>query len=148
MLPPDGAELLISVDDGSDAPTLPGAVTLEDALAQGDPDRGSPDRPTTCMMYCTGGTTGRPKGVLWRQSDTYVSSMNGADHESVDEIHDKVRRNEGAPWFAVSPLMHAAGMWTAFSGAAGRPARRAVRRPDEVRPARGARDRASARRSA
>ena len=32
------------------------------------------------------------------------------------EIHDKVRRNEGAPWFAVSPLMHAAGLWTVFSG--------------------------------
>ena len=47
------------------------------------------------MMVCTGGTTGRPKGVLWRQSDTYVSSMNGADHESVDEIHDKVRGTPG-----------------------------------------------------
>jgi 3-oxocholest-4-en-26-oate---CoA ligase len=67
-------------------------------------------------MYCTGGTTGRPKGVLWRQSDTYVSSMVGADHDSAVEIHDKVRRNEGAPWFAVSPLMHAAGLWTVFSG--------------------------------
>src|ERR1700742_1862950 len=66
-------------------------------------------------MICTGGTTGRPKGVLWRQSDIYVSSMVGADHESAQEIHDKVRASGGAPWFAVSPLMHAAGMWTAFS---------------------------------
>ncbi len=65
-------------------------------------------------MMCTGGTTGRPKGVLWRQSDMYVLSMVGADHESVTEIHDKVR-NGGPPWFAVSPLMHAAGMWTAFA---------------------------------
>jgi acyl-CoA synthetase (AMP-forming)/AMP-acid ligase II len=65
-------------------------------------------------MICTGGTTGRPKGVLWRQSDIYVSSMVGADHESAQEIHDKVRAG-GPPWFAVSPLMHAAGMWTAFS---------------------------------
>ena len=112
-----GAELLISVDDGSDAAELPGAIPLEDALAQGDPDRRITGSPDDLIMFCTGGTTGRPKGVLWRQSDTYVSSMNGADHESVDEIHDKVRRNEGAPWFAVSPLMHAAGMWTAFSGA-------------------------------
>ena len=39
VLPPRGAELLISVDDGSDAPELPGAIPLEDALAQGDPDR-------------------------------------------------------------------------------------------------------------
>ena len=51
---------------------------------------------------------------MWRQTDSYVVSMNGADHESVDEIHDKVRHG-GQPWFAVSPLMHAAGMWTAFA---------------------------------
>ena len=32
----------------------------------------------------------------------------------VSEIHDKLG-TPGAPWFAVSPLMHAAGMWTAFA---------------------------------
>ena len=117
VLPPQSAELLIAVDDGSDAQPLPGAVTLEDALAQGDPERRIESSPDDLIMYCTGGTTGRPKGVLWRQSDSYVSSMVGADHESVVEIHEKVRRNEGAPWFAVSPLMHAAGLWTVFSGA-------------------------------
>jgi fatty-acyl-CoA synthase len=42
--------------------------------------------------------------------------MVGADHGSAEEIHDKVRANEGAPWFALSPLMHAAGLWTFFSG--------------------------------
>ena len=116
-LPPDSADLLVVVDDGSDAPDLPGAVTLEDALAQGDPDHRIVGSPDDLIMYCTGGTTGRPKGVLWRQSDSYVASMVGADHESAADIHDKVRRNEGAPWFAVSPLMHAAGLWTVFSGA-------------------------------
>jgi fatty-acyl-CoA synthase len=114
VLPPDGAELLISIDDGSDAGELPGAVSLDDALAQGgsgDPAPGSPD---DLIMMCTGGTTGRPKGVLWRQGDMYVASMVGADHAGVDEIHAKVRGG-GQPWFAVSPLMHAAGMWTAFA---------------------------------
>ncbi|TGB43053.1 acyl-CoA synthetase [Mycolicibacterium peregrinum] len=108
------AELLISVDDG-DGAELPGSVTLEDALAQGDPDAAPLGSPDDLLMVCTGGTTGRPKGVMWRQGDIYVSSMNGADHEQVSEIHDKVV-NAGPPWFAVSPLMHAAGMWTAFSG--------------------------------
>jgi fatty-acyl-CoA synthase len=117
VLPPETAELLISVDDGSDTAELPGAISLDDALAQGDPDHRIVGSPDDVIMYCTGGTTGRPKGVLWRQSDTYVSSMVGADHASADEIHEKVRRNEGPPWFAVSPLMHAAGLWTIFSGA-------------------------------
>lgn len=110
-----GVDLLVSVDDGSGAAELSGAVPLDDALAQGDTDRGVTASPDDLLMICTGGTTGRPKGVLWRQSDIYVSSMVGADHACAEEIHDKVRGNAGAPWFAVSPLMHAAGMWTAFS---------------------------------
>ncbi len=109
-----GLGLLISIDDGSPGAELPGAVTLEDALAQGDTDQQMSPSPDDLLMICTGGTTGRPKGVLWRQSDIYVSGMVGADHAAVDEIHDKVRTT-GPPWFAVSPLMHAAGMWTAFS---------------------------------
>lgn len=111
----DGVDMLIAVDDGSDAASLPGAISLEDALAQGDTDRHVTPSPDDLLMICTGGTTGRPKGVLWRQSDIYVSSMVGADHACAAEIHDKVRGPAGAPWFAVSPLMHAAGMWTAFS---------------------------------
>ena len=114
VLPPVGTELLVSIDDGSSAAELPGAVSLDDALAAGSSDFHLAGSPDDLIMMCTGGTTGRPKGVLWRQSDMYVSSMVGADHESVTEIHDKVRRG-GSPWFAVSPLMHAAGMWTAFA---------------------------------
>ena len=114
VLPPASADLLISVDDGSDVAELPGTISLEDALAQGDADHDITPSPDDVLMVCTGGTTGRPKGVMWRQADSYVVSMNGADHESVDEIHDKVRHG-GQPWFAVSPLMHAAGMWTAFA---------------------------------
>lgn len=114
VLPPEGSDLLVSIDDGSSVPELPGAVSLDDALTQrnsGHTVAGSPD---DLIMMCTGGTTGRPKGVLWRQSDIYVTSMVGADHASADDIHARVRRG-GQPWFAVSPLMHAAGMWTAFS---------------------------------
>ena len=114
VLPPASADLLVSVDDGSDAPELPGTIRLEDALAQGDTDQAIAPSPDDVMMVCTGGTTGRPKGVMWRQADTYVVSMNGADHESVDAIQANVRHG-GQPWFAVSPLMHAAGMWTAFA---------------------------------
>lgn len=108
------AELLISIDDGSGAAELPGAISLDDALGQGGSGNPAPGSPDDLIMICTGGTTGRPKGVLWRQSDMYVASMVGADHASVGEIHAKVRGG-GQSWFAVSPLMHAAGMWTAFS---------------------------------
>jgi fatty-acyl-CoA synthase len=114
VLPPQTGKLLLSVDDGSAAPELPGAVRLEDALAQGAVDHEVLASPEDLIMVCTGGTTGRPKGVLWRQCDMYVVSMNGAAHDTVGEIQDKVREG-GQPWFAVSPLMHAAGLWTAFA---------------------------------
>jgi fatty-acyl-CoA synthase len=114
VLPPESADLLICVDDGSDDPMLAGAISLDDALVQGDADQDISPSADDLLMICTGGTTGRPKGVLWRQGDIYVSSMNGGDHVAVGEIHDKVR-HAGPPWFAVSPLMHAAGLWTAFS---------------------------------
>lgn len=110
-----GAELLIRIDDGA-VDGGPGfdAVSLDAALAQGDSDQPVAPSPDDLLMICTGGTTGRPKGVLWRQSDIYVSSMVGDDHGSAAEIHQKVAY-AGPPWFALSPLMHAAGMWTAFS---------------------------------
>jgi fatty-acyl-CoA synthase len=115
VFPPDSADLLLSVDDDSAAPELSDAVSLDDALSQGNTDQNVTASPDDLLMICTGGTTGRPKGVLWRQSDIYVSSMVGADHACAQEIRDKVSRVAGPPWFAVSPLMHAAGMWTAFS---------------------------------
>lgn len=112
---PGDAELLIGVEDGSDAPQLVGAVALEDALAAGDEDVAIEPSPDDLIMVCTGGTTGRPKAVMWRQGDAYVNSMNGADHADAAEIHQKLSY-EGPPWFALSPLLHAAGLWTAFAG--------------------------------
>lgn len=116
VLLPDRADLLVSVEDESSAHELPGAVSLDDALASGDSDHDVSPSPDDVIMLCTGGTTGRPKGVLWRQSDMYVVSMNGADHDGADEIHRRARQ-PGPPWYAVSPLMHAAGMWTTFAAA-------------------------------
>lgn len=55
-------DLLIAVDDGSEAAQLPGAVSLDDALAQGDTGHPVPGSPDDLLMICTGGTTGRPKG--------------------------------------------------------------------------------------
>ncbi|MGW5382622.1 AMP-binding protein [Nocardia sp. NPDC003963] len=112
---PADVRLLISVDDGSDVDERPDAVRFAEAVAAGDADRVIETSPDDVVMLCTGGTTGRPKGVLWRQSDMYVSSMNGADHESLAPLRELVAAT-GYVWFAVSPLSHAAGIWTAFAG--------------------------------
>ena len=114
-LPDRDGLLLLAVDDGTDTPELPDAVSFDDALRQGDPDRVIDTSPDDLAMLCTGGTTGRPKGVLWRQADLYVSSMNGGDHESIEVLHDFARAT-GQSWFALSPLSHAAGIFTACAG--------------------------------
>ena len=113
VLPPPSADLLISVDDGSAAPSCPARSRWKTPGARGyRPGHHTVARRPVDDLH--GRHHGRPKGVLWRQSDIYVSSMVRRDHDSAQEIHDSVRE-AGAPWFAVSPLMHAAGMWTAFS---------------------------------
>ncbi|HXO55416.1 MAG TPA: AMP-binding protein, partial [Mycobacterium sp.] len=65
VFPPDSADLLLSVDDDSAAPELSDAVSLDDALSQGNTDQNVTASPDDLLMICTGGTTGRPKGVLW-----------------------------------------------------------------------------------
>lgn len=112
---PDCADLLVSVEDGSDVAELANAVRYEDALVAGDPERVIETSPDDLIMLCTGGTTGRPKAVLWRQSDLYVSALNGADHEDASALHAFAQAT-GQVWFAVSPLSHAAGIMTAFAG--------------------------------
>ena len=136
VLPSPSADLLISVDDGSDAPDCPASIALDDAVAQGDPDVAIAGSPDDLIMYCTGGTTGRPKGVLWRQSDTYVSSMVGADHESADR---DPRQGAAQRRPAVVRGVAADARGRSVDGVlrhAGRPARRALRRQEQVRSAR------------
>jgi acyl-CoA synthetase (AMP-forming)/AMP-acid ligase II len=69
----------------------------------------------------TGGTTGMPKGVVWRQEDAFFSCIGGGDPmrmlgpvEHPSEIADRIIDGTFV-YFPVAPLMHAAGQWTAFS---------------------------------
>src|SRR5205807_2093565 len=108
--------LLVHVDDGSGAAPLPGSVAFEDALAAGSDVSALPEpSPDDLYLACTGGTTGRPKGVLWRQADIYVSGMGGMEGATTDQITAIATHGAGV-WFASAPLMHVAAQWTVFSG--------------------------------
>jgi acyl-CoA synthetase (AMP-forming)/AMP-acid ligase II len=117
--------VLLQVDDGSGAPLLPGATWYEDALAAADP--AGPDvelSPDDLYILYTGGTTGMPKGVLWRQADIYVGAMGGrnlgtgAEWGSLDEIVEAAR-NGGAKVLPAPPFMHGAGHWVSFNALTG-----------------------------
>jgi 3-oxocholest-4-en-26-oate---CoA ligase len=114
-----GSVVLVDVDDGSGVAPLPGSTGFEDAVRTPTPTSvgaGLPEpSPDDLYMVCTGGTTGRPKAVLWRQADIYVSGMGGAEGATASSIAEGAVGGDGR-WFAVPPLMHAAAQWTAFSG--------------------------------
>lgn len=55
------------------------AVDFADAEASGSPERGFPARSADDQFIIyTGGTTGMPKGVMWRQEDLFFSGLGGA----------------------------------------------------------------------
>lgn len=56
----------------------PDAVAFKDAEAAGSPERGFPPRSADDQFIIyTGGTTGMPKGVMWRQEDLFFSGLGG-----------------------------------------------------------------------
>ena len=108
--------VLVDVDDGSGVPPLASSTNFEvvaDTRVDGALPVPSPD---DLYLVCTGGTTGEPKAVLWRQADAYVSAMSGADGATAESIASAAVASPACPWFAMRPLMHAASQWTAFSG--------------------------------
>lgn len=113
-------ELLLQVDDHSAEPLLEGALWYEDALAAAPPLRGDIELSGDDLYVCyTGGTTGRPKGVLWRQADFLVSALgirqrSGEDWQSLDDLVAAAGRSRlrAVP---APPLMHGAAHWNALS---------------------------------
>ena len=78
---------VLEVDDGvdldsdaNDGPHWGGADDYEAVLAAASDTRDFPTR-SAADLYCvyTGGTTGMPKGVLWRQDDIFFAAMGGGD---------------------------------------------------------------------
>ena len=108
--------VLVDVDDDSGVDPLPGSTGFEDVAATPVDGPLPVPSPDDLYLVCTGGTTGRPKGVLWRQGDIYVSAMAGAEGATAESIAAGAAGYAGGPWYAVPPLMHAAAQWTAFCG--------------------------------
>ncbi len=112
----NATRVLIDVDDDSGVEPLAGSTGFEDAIgAQADDPVLPEPSPDDIHMVCTGGTTGTPKGVLWRQGDVWVGSMGGAPDATAESIAAAARSGL-PPYFPAPPLMHAAAQWTAFAG--------------------------------
>lgn len=105
--------LLVVVDDDSGTEPVAGSVAYEDLLAAAPADRPPLTwSPQDRYIVYTGGTTGRPKGVLWRQSDFLASALNIGD-----PLHDLVRRAarpDRPRSLPAPPFMHGAAHWNAL----------------------------------
>ena len=117
-------QVLIQVADDSGNELLPDAVDYESIVTTPPPDSGMPT-PTGDDLYIlyTGGTTGMPKGVLWRQHDIFMSAMGGrpflaggAPLTSYDDLVAQVRAQAGfRSMLLIPPLMHGAAQWGVFN---------------------------------
>ncbi len=116
--PPD---VLLQVDDESGHTLLPGAEWYEEALAASSP-KGAPAEPSPDDLYIlyTGGTTGMPKGVLWRQHDIFMAAMGGRKVgtweivTSYQGITERLAESPAYRLMILPPLMHGAAQWAAF----------------------------------
>jgi 3-oxocholest-4-en-26-oate---CoA ligase len=109
----------VVLEDGSDAAT--DAAPYEDALAAASPARDfEPRSPDDLYLLYTGGTTGVPKGVMWRSEDIFFAALGGGGFgqppiTKPEELADRIPAEDARAIPMVNaPMMHGGGQWMAF----------------------------------
>ena|SRR5690348_3225929 len=109
---------VVQVDDGSEL--LDGALAYEDLIAGNEPMERIDRTGDELYILYTGGTTGMPKGVMWRNEDLYfallpaILALTGATAPEAPSAHADLARHFVDSGLApvhlpASPLMHGTG---------------------------------------
>lgn len=115
-------EFVDALDQVADAlPGLKHRLVLgeeyEAALAAASPERSFGERsPDDVYLVYTGGTTGLPKGVMWRQEDIVLGALNayrqGAPIADVEQLgRDAAANPTPLTLMMMGPLMHGGSQW-------------------------------------
>ena len=107
---------VLVVDDGSEKDYRRyGGVEFNEALAQGSPERDFGERSADDIyLLYTGGTTGFPKGVMWRHEDIYRVLLGGTDFATGEFVQDEYAHAKqaaaGPPMvrYPIPPMIHGA----------------------------------------
>ncbi len=120
-------KLLVQVDDETSAGAAPidGAVAYEELLASTEPMARVDRTGDELLLLYTGGTTGMPKGVMWRNEDLFgvlADAVYGLVGESIPDasgdagpVAQRIAAASRTPvHLPASPLMHGTGMFSSF----------------------------------
>jgi len=104
----------VVLEDGSDEDA--GAAKSWDELVDAQPSGPIGNQRSSDDLYFlyTGGTTGMPKGVMWRNEDLFFAALSSAcgPISTPEEIKEKMLPEEFArPSLIIAPLMHGAAQW-------------------------------------
>ena len=107
---------VLVVEDGSDADYKRyGGVEFFEAISHGSPERDFGERSADDIyLLYTGGTTGFPKGVMWRHEDIYRVLLGGTDFATGEQVQDEYAHAKqalaGPPMirFPIPPMIHGA----------------------------------------
>ncbi|MBU6329463.1 MAG: acyl-CoA synthetase [Acidobacteria bacterium] len=103
------------MEDGTDHPA-PWAQSYEDLVAaQSDAPFDNGRSGDDLYFLYTGGTTGMPKGVMWRHEDIFFAALSSALGEPITSPEQIAERSLPAefslPSLIIAPLMHGAAQW-------------------------------------
>ncbi len=115
----------VMIDDGIDAevPSNVDAIDFETAMAAASPERDfAPRSPDDIYILYTGGTTGMPKGVVWRHEDVFYALGGGIDVvggtriDRPEAMAEKGLAQQQTTVLPIAPLMHGASQWSVMGG--------------------------------